>query len=256
MPIEDFVADVASQNHKGSDKAGQWITKLKSQDIQTLSDLKELHEEDWAVLGLTVFACRALKNALTSNTSSVNLASSNVGGVQVSNNSSGNILGTVHYGGGHSTSLSSTNGNYMPVPNSNSGTNSNTPNNNATNGRISISTIGSITTSTCPSSATNSQMNSPPTNNPMMNNGLNNGVQGSPPLNNMQNSPPFNVMQNSPSLNTMQGSTFSPPALQTTFSSSQLNGHPDNHASHVSMQHANIQEQPQPHISHSNHHLQ
>jgi serine/threonine protein kinase len=72
MPIEDFVYDVALLNHKTTDKAAQWITKLRAQDIQSLSDLKELHEEDWANLGLTVFASRALKNALSSALSSSN----------------------------------------------------------------------------------------------------------------------------------------------------------------------------------------
>jgi WNK lysine deficient protein kinase len=45
-------------------KAHEWIEKLKDQDIMTVGDLRELLDEDWAGIGLTVFALRALKNML------------------------------------------------------------------------------------------------------------------------------------------------------------------------------------------------
>jgi hypothetical protein len=37
----------------------------------TVGDLRELLDEDWACLGLTVFAIRALKNMLQNSTSSL-----------------------------------------------------------------------------------------------------------------------------------------------------------------------------------------
>jgi WNK lysine deficient protein kinase len=40
------------------------VHKLHDQDILTVGDLRGLHDEDWAGLGLTVFALRALKNTL------------------------------------------------------------------------------------------------------------------------------------------------------------------------------------------------
>lgn len=46
------------------DKALEWIKKLQNQDIMTVGDLRDLHDEDWAGIGLTVFALRALKNML------------------------------------------------------------------------------------------------------------------------------------------------------------------------------------------------
>jgi WNK lysine deficient protein kinase len=47
------------------DKANEWLTRLHKQDIMLVGDLRELQDEDWAGLGLTVFATRALKNALS-----------------------------------------------------------------------------------------------------------------------------------------------------------------------------------------------
>ncbi|KAI9315364.1 kinase-like domain-containing protein [Dichotomocladium elegans] len=63
-PIEQFVQDCARVSHRNADKAHEWIIKLKNQDIMTVGDLRDLHDEDWAGIGLTVFALRALKNLL------------------------------------------------------------------------------------------------------------------------------------------------------------------------------------------------
>jgi hypothetical protein len=64
QPIEDLVRDTAILNNRGSDKAQEWLAGLKAQDIMTVGDLRDLHDEDWANLGLTVFASRALRNLL------------------------------------------------------------------------------------------------------------------------------------------------------------------------------------------------
>ncbi|KAI8149341.1 kinase-like domain-containing protein [Fennellomyces sp. T-0311] len=62
--IEVFVQDCARASHRNVDKAHEWIKKLQNQDIMTVGDLRDLHDEDWAGIGLTVFALRALKNML------------------------------------------------------------------------------------------------------------------------------------------------------------------------------------------------
>lgn len=62
--IEVFVRDCAIASHRNTDKAIEWANKLKDQDIMTVGDLRDLHDEDWAGIGLTVFALRALKNRL------------------------------------------------------------------------------------------------------------------------------------------------------------------------------------------------
>jgi WNK lysine deficient protein kinase len=59
-----FVTDCALASHRGTDKAHEWARKLQNQDIMTVGDLRDLHDEDWAGIGLTVFALRALKNML------------------------------------------------------------------------------------------------------------------------------------------------------------------------------------------------
>jgi WNK lysine deficient protein kinase len=46
------------------DKAQEWAKKLQNQDIMTVGNLRDLHDEDWAGIGLTVFALRAMKNML------------------------------------------------------------------------------------------------------------------------------------------------------------------------------------------------
>lgn len=62
--IELFVRDCAIASHRNVEKAHEWANKLKNQDIMTVGDLRDLHDEDWAGIGLTVFALRALKNML------------------------------------------------------------------------------------------------------------------------------------------------------------------------------------------------
>ncbi|ORX95948.1 kinase-like protein [Basidiobolus meristosporus CBS 931.73] len=63
-PVEEIVRDVAIATNRSADKASDWLAKLQDQDVMTVGDLRELHDEDWAGLGLTVFARRALRNAL------------------------------------------------------------------------------------------------------------------------------------------------------------------------------------------------
>ncbi|KAG1151143.1 hypothetical protein G6F37_002061 [Rhizopus arrhizus] len=62
--IEKFVLETAAASNRNKDKALEWVHKLHDQDIMTAGDLRDLHDEDWAGLGLTVFAQRALKNML------------------------------------------------------------------------------------------------------------------------------------------------------------------------------------------------
>lgn len=62
--IELFVRDCAIASHRNVEKAHEWANKLKDQDIMTVGDLRDLHDEDWSGIGLTVFALRALKNML------------------------------------------------------------------------------------------------------------------------------------------------------------------------------------------------
>ena len=64
QPIEDLVRDVAVQNNRGPEKAQEWLQRLHAQDLMTVGDLRDLLDEDWTNLGLTVFASRALRNAL------------------------------------------------------------------------------------------------------------------------------------------------------------------------------------------------
>ena len=66
FPIEDFVLDVATSCNRDAEKAKEWLIKLKTQDIMTVGDLRDLLDDDWAHLNLTVFASRALKNGLNS----------------------------------------------------------------------------------------------------------------------------------------------------------------------------------------------
>jgi len=63
LPVEELAKYTATTNNK-ADKIKEWTQKLRDQDIVTIGDLKELHDEDWASLGLTVLATRLLKNAL------------------------------------------------------------------------------------------------------------------------------------------------------------------------------------------------
>lgn len=62
--IETFVLETAAATNRSKDKALEWVCKLQDQDIMTVGDLRDLHDEDWTGIGLTVFALRALKNML------------------------------------------------------------------------------------------------------------------------------------------------------------------------------------------------
>jgi WNK lysine deficient protein kinase len=62
--IEEFISDVASLVNRPVEKANEWLIKLKGEDLLTVGDLRDLLEEDWARLNLTVFATRAIKNAI------------------------------------------------------------------------------------------------------------------------------------------------------------------------------------------------
>ncbi|KAG2235986.1 hypothetical protein INT48_004316 [Thamnidium elegans] len=64
--IDVFVNDAAKATNRSCTKASEWIQKLEDQDIMTVGDLRELLDEDWSSIGLTVFAIRALKNMLRS----------------------------------------------------------------------------------------------------------------------------------------------------------------------------------------------
>ncbi|CAG8552431.1 5777_t:CDS:10 [Diversispora eburnea] len=63
-PIKDFVRETALATNRDPEKAEEWSKKLLSQDFVTVGDLRALIDEDWQGIGLTVFAFRALKNAL------------------------------------------------------------------------------------------------------------------------------------------------------------------------------------------------
>jgi WNK lysine deficient protein kinase len=62
--IEIIVNDTAIATKRGAEKATEWLNKLHKQDIMTVGDLRDLQEDDWGNLGLTVFANRALRNSL------------------------------------------------------------------------------------------------------------------------------------------------------------------------------------------------
>ncbi|ORE11942.1 kinase-like protein [Rhizopus microsporus var. microsporus] len=62
--IDIFVEDTCKATKRTRSKAIEWTEKLKEQDILTVGDLRELIDEDWSNLGLTIFAVRALKNML------------------------------------------------------------------------------------------------------------------------------------------------------------------------------------------------
>ena len=49
-PIEELVRDTAIATNRGLDKASEWIARLQAQDVMTVGDLRELHDEDWASL--------------------------------------------------------------------------------------------------------------------------------------------------------------------------------------------------------------
>lgn len=62
--IEEFSIDVSVATKRSPEIAGNWIKTFKSNDIDTVFELKVLVDEDWDKLGLTVFSSRAMKNML------------------------------------------------------------------------------------------------------------------------------------------------------------------------------------------------
>lgn len=72
MSVEEFVTEVALSSQRSPEKAYEWAMKLQMQDIITVGDLRQLHDADWSNLNLTVFATRALKNAISRRPSIIN----------------------------------------------------------------------------------------------------------------------------------------------------------------------------------------
>ncbi|KAI5180928.1 hypothetical protein NEOKW01_1169 [Nematocida sp. AWRm80] len=62
--ISDFVQEVAAHVKRAKSTAETWNALLKRQDIKTVGELRMLIEDDWEMLGLPVFASRAMKNSL------------------------------------------------------------------------------------------------------------------------------------------------------------------------------------------------
>ncbi|KAH9412293.1 serine/threonine-protein kinase [Ordospora pajunii] len=62
--IEEFAIDVSVATKRSPETAGNWIKVFKSNDIDTVFELKILVDEDWDKLDLTVFSSRAMKNIL------------------------------------------------------------------------------------------------------------------------------------------------------------------------------------------------
>lgn len=75
FPVEEFVSDIAMITKRPIEKAEEWLSKLKAQDIMTVGDLRHLHDEDWTQLNLTVFACRTIRNAIKAKIALANLQS-------------------------------------------------------------------------------------------------------------------------------------------------------------------------------------
>ncbi|RKO94138.1 hypothetical protein BDK51DRAFT_29108, partial [Blyttiomyces helicus] len=50
IPILELVQDTAMAANRGMDKAKEWLAKLEDQDIMTVGDLRDLHDEDWSSL--------------------------------------------------------------------------------------------------------------------------------------------------------------------------------------------------------------
>ena len=87
--IKELVYDTVIATNRGEDKAREWYDKLQKQDIETVGDLRALHEEDWASLNLTVFASRALKNAMSrKNASNVFISPKNISSLKPGETSS------------------------------------------------------------------------------------------------------------------------------------------------------------------------
>lgn len=63
-PICDFVRETSLITKRDIETANTWIKTLKVQEIYKICDLRILVDEDWDLLGLTVFSSRAMKNML------------------------------------------------------------------------------------------------------------------------------------------------------------------------------------------------
>lgn len=48
--IDELVKDTAILTKRGLEKANEWLAKLKSQDVMTVGDLRDLQDEDWQSL--------------------------------------------------------------------------------------------------------------------------------------------------------------------------------------------------------------
>jgi hypothetical protein len=48
--IEALIQDTAISTKRGMEKANEWLAKLKTQDVMTVGDLRDLQEEDWTSL--------------------------------------------------------------------------------------------------------------------------------------------------------------------------------------------------------------
>lgn len=63
MKIKDFLFDVCEQICR-PELVSSWEDRLLAEDIQTVGELKSLHQDDWNRLGLSVFGYRILKNTI------------------------------------------------------------------------------------------------------------------------------------------------------------------------------------------------
>jgi serine/threonine protein kinase len=63
MKIKDFLIEIC-ENINRSELVSKWEDRLLAEDIQTVGELKSLHQDDWNRLGLTVFGHRILKNVI------------------------------------------------------------------------------------------------------------------------------------------------------------------------------------------------
>lgn len=63
LSIKEFLVDVCGLIER-PELASSWENKLMAQDVRTVAELKSLHQDDWARLGLSVFAHRILKNVI------------------------------------------------------------------------------------------------------------------------------------------------------------------------------------------------
>ncbi|KAF9762559.1 Serine/threonine-protein kinase pkpA [Nosema granulosis] len=61
--ISEFLRDI-SELFRKQECVSVWESKLLSQDIRTVGELKSLHQDDWDRLGLSVFSYRAIKNMI------------------------------------------------------------------------------------------------------------------------------------------------------------------------------------------------